>query len=167
MRQHSSTGATATSTTTNFPASTNNAGNSINITGKTIVLATASGQNVETRDFVSNGVTTEDPQNKGSYYLAGSIGYCMPDGTCPHGAEATDFHVVYYKDQNAFIIPLLSEPLGTARKNAEQFMLRTLGVSEQQLCSLNYQVLTTSYISANYAGQNLGFSFCPGAVQLP
>jgi len=49
----------------------------------------------------------------------------------------------------------------------EQFMLKTLGISQQQLCALNYSVGVTRYVNEQYTAKNLGFSFCPGAVVLP
>ncbi len=138
--------------------------------GGTIPVTKVNDQNgagVVVRDFLTNGTTVEDPANKGTYYLAGETGYCYPDGTCVRGAPATDFNIVYFPEDDSFVIALLSEPLGAARVAAEQFMLETLGISEAQLCILNYYVSTDSYVNPQFAGKNLGFSFCEGATRLP
>ncbi|MBI3572041.1 hypothetical protein HY091_00700 [Candidatus Kaiserbacteria bacterium] len=122
---------------------------------------------ITTNDFIHNGTTIEDPENKGDYYLAGSLGYCLKDGTCPSGAPSNDYHIVYFSKDQSFTIALIKESIGTARLAAEQFLLATLGVSENDLCNLKYYVGTDIYTNSLYAGKNLGFSFCPGATALP
>lgn len=134
-------------------------------TGMTV--ADRGGNSVTTTDFIHNGVTIADPANAGMYYLAGGPGYCNPDGTCPSGAPASDFIVTYDSAQQAFNIALTQEPLGQARKDAEQFMLATLGVTQSGLCALRYYIGTDVYTNEQYAGINLGFSFCPDATALP
>ncbi len=118
-------------------------------------------------DFIHNGLTGPDTQNPGTYYLAGSPGYCLSDGTCPHGASATEFNITYDTKAQFFTIALVAEPLGTIRGKAERFLLNTLGISETQLCTLNYYVGTVSALNEQFAGRNLGFSFCPNATVLP
>ena len=118
-------------------------------------------------DFLNNGTTAADLQNPGMYYVAGSPGYCLSDGTCPHGAAATDFNIAYDARAQFFNIALLGEPLGKVRAEAEQLMIKILGISQDQLCTLNYYVGTTYYVNEQYSGKNLGFSFCPGATVLP
>jgi hypothetical protein len=122
---------------------------------------------VAVKDFIHNGVTAADVENQGKYYLAGSPGYCMPDGTCPHGAQAPNYIVTYDAASQSFVVALTSEPIGTARRDATQFMLRALGVTEQDLCRLNYYLGTDIQVNPTYAGRNLGFAGCPGAVKLP
>ena len=122
---------------------------------------------VVTHDFIHNGVTIEDPANPKTYFLAGSSGSCNEAGVCPTAGKDLKFTIVYYPDSNSFNIGLSDEPLGTTRLQAEQYLMKTLGVSEQTMCQLNYSVMTTSYVSKTYGGINLGFSFCPGALVLP
>jgi hypothetical protein len=132
-----------------------------------VSLPTRTGGTVSASDFINNGVTVPDTENPGNYYLAGSVGYCLSDGTCPSGAPASDFKVVYFSKEQAFAIGLTQEPIGQARHDAEQFMLSTLGISEADLCNINYYIGTDDEVNPTYAGKNLGFSFCPGAVALP
>lgn len=140
--------------------------NSNSTTATTITLLGKLGP-VVIKDFIHNGVTGADPQNKGLYFVAGSPGYCMPDGTCPGGASSTDFNVVYDSDLQFFTVTLLAEPIGQVRTATEQFMLQTLGVSQNDLCALHYYLGTIKGLNDAYADRNLGFSFCPGATVLP
>ena len=122
---------------------------------------------VVTTDFIDNGITGADPQNPGIYYLAGSPGYCLTDGTCPGGARESTFNITYDAAHQFFTIALVAEPLGAVRSKAEHFLLNALGITETQLCTLNYYVGTISALNDLYAGKNLGFSFCPNATVLP
>ncbi|MFA6414841.1 MAG: hypothetical protein WC217_01525 [Candidatus Paceibacterota bacterium] len=136
-------------------------------TGPTVSFATPSGAVVTVKDFVHNGETVADVQNPGSYVLAGSVGYCLADGTCPEGASTTDFNISYNEKTHFFNIILLSEPLGATRLAAEQFLAGRLGLTGKASCSLNYFVGTPYWVNEAYDSKNLGFSFCPGAIALP
>lgn len=136
-------------------------------TGATISFVTPGGFVVTVKDFVHNGETVSDVQNPGSYVLAGSLGYCLADGTCPSGALTTDFSISYNEKTHFFNIILLKEPLGAVRLLAEQFLAERLGLTGQQACSLNYFVGTPYWVNQSYDDKNLGFSFCPGATKLP
>jgi hypothetical protein len=120
---------------------------------QTMTVIGSQNERIITKDFIHNGVTVADTANEGSYILTGrgrqdfSIGYSLPGG--------------------AFTIALQTEPLGEVRRRAETYLLDSLGISKNQLCSLKYYLGTDSYTNSLYAGQNLGFSFCPGATQLP
>lgn len=135
-------------------------------TEPTISISGQNGSSFVTKDFIHNGETASDVVNPGNYYLAGSIGYCLADGRCPAGATTTDFNVSYDSNHSSFSILLLEEPLGQSRLHAETFLEEKLGLTEAQLCGLNYWLGTTYWVNEIYAGKNLGFSFCPGATQL-
>lgn len=131
-----------------------------------VTVSTQDGS-VVVKDFIHNGVTVQDGANQGNYYLAGNVGYCNADGTCPSGAKSDEYSVVYFSQDKSFIVNLIKEPIGQARLDAEQFLMTQLGLTQSQMCDLKYQVLTTSDVNDLYAGKNLGFSFCPGATKLP
>lgn len=150
---------------TSFPSSgssgvVSNPGSTVNVIG-------SDGSSIAVQNFVDNGTTIEDSANPGNYYLAGGNGVCTDDGNCIEGAPATDFAIVYFSEDNSFILSLTQEPLGDARRHAEQFLMQTLGISQASMCALNYYLSTDGYVSMQYAGTNLGFSFCEGATQLP
>lgn len=122
---------------------------------------------VVTNDFINNGITIPDPSNPGNYLLAGNFG-CVADATTHcQAAPADNFSVYYNGTPNSFTITLTQEPMGQARLDMEQFMLRTLGVTQSEMCNLNYYVGVRSSLNEQYSGENLGFSFCPGATALP
>ena len=56
-----------------------------------IEVPSQSGKAIATYDFIHNGETAADVENPGSYVLAGSMSYCLADGTCPSGAERPEF----------------------------------------------------------------------------
>ncbi|MDP1689838.1 MAG: hypothetical protein Q8L52_01375 [bacterium] len=134
---------------------------------QTMNLAVQNGSTVVVLDFIRNGVTIPDTVNAGRYLLAGNLGRCVSNPQQCQAAQATDFSVYYNNIVQSFIIDLTQEPIGQARLNAGQFMLTTLGLTQGQLCSLNYYLGVTRYVNAQFTGKNLGFSFCPGAIVLP
>lgn len=125
------------------------------------------GSSITTLDFKHNGVSFEDPSNKGNYYIAGTNGICNPDGTCPKAGDITDYTILYFAQDNSFVVGLNTEPLGSVRKEAEQSLMKSLGISESAMCKLKYEVTTTSHVNETYGGESLGFSFCLGATKLP
>ncbi|MEK7602150.1 MAG: hypothetical protein AAB472_01560 [Patescibacteria group bacterium] len=152
----------APDSTNTFPIGDMNQGGS-----STMVIPAEDGGSISTLDFIHNNVTFEDPANKGDYYLAGSNDICNPDGTCPKAGTSTHFNILYFSDSGSFVISLNEEPLGQIRREAEEYLIQTLGITQEQMCKLNYTIGTTSYINDTFGGENLGFSFCPGAVKLP
>lgn len=136
-------------------------------TAGSLTVETSDGSPILVKDFISNGITIEDPSNKGWYFLAGDSGACNPDGTCPSAGSEKDFSILYDSVTKSFVVSINTEPLGAVRKNAEQYLMNALGLTESDMCRLEYSVMTTSYVNATYGGENLGFSFCPGAIKLP
>ena len=156
----------SSSSTSTFPISGNSPqSNTSNGSGSYSVVNTMGGM-ITTKYFIHNGKTVVDALNSDDYYLAGSPVYCT-NSSCPSAPPSGDYYVVSRQSAKAFIIGLLNEPLGNSRQEAEQFLMGTLGISENQMCNLNYYVLATSDVNSVYAGKNLGFSFCPGAIPLP
>jgi hypothetical protein len=160
---------------TGFPSS-----GTINITGPTDTIGSTSSPAVQTmtvadqkgnmivmRDFINNGVTVHDVTNTGRYLLAGNLGYCVSDTKQCQATSQTDFNIYYNSGPQSFTIAFNKEPIGEVRLAMERFLLTTLGLTEQQLCNLNYFVGVPIDINQQYAGKNLGFSFCPGATILP
>ena len=125
------------------------------------------GGSVQAIDFIHNGVTLPDEMNEGRYLLAGDLGYCVTDPAACQAGGTTAFNIFYDSTSGAFTIALLEEPLGQTRLAAEQYLMKTLGVTQQEMCALNYYVGTTSSVNPRYDSGNLGFSFCPGATVLP
>jgi len=127
---------------------------------KTIVLKSSSGE-LTVRNFLTDPRTFSDDVNPGYFQL----GYFV-DPSSPNAANIP-FYIEFTSVTQHFIVSLQQEDIADAREQAEQFLLQHLDVTESELCSLSYTVSVPVRYNSPYTGQNLDFSFCPGAVQLP
>lgn len=114
-------------------------------------------------DFINDPTTYKDPINLGYYYLNYQANYSA--STTVSGNRS--YMIEYISATQYFNIELLQEPIGPIRVEAEQYLMSRLGISQSEMCKLNYSIGTTNRVNSRYAGLNLGFSFCPGAVALP
>lgn len=97
---------------------------------------------------------TPDPNNSGVYLL-----HENPEG------ERHDFIIEYHESDQTIHVLIQSQPIQFVRQAAETRLQVVLGMSQRELCNLRYQVIVPYWVSERYAGQNIGFSSCPGAVQ--
>lgn len=132
--------------------------------GTTMSVTGISGEVFQTSNFMTDPVTVKDPINPGYYYL----GYHSYEGVPDPTATATPPYVIeYIASTQYFNIALLQEPIGEERGEAEQYLMAHLGIPQNQMCQLNYTISVPDRVNSQYAGKNLGFSFCPGATVLP
>jgi hypothetical protein len=127
-------------------------------------IATTTNATTPTKDFLKDPATVKDPINPGYYYLGYHVNEGVPD---PTATNTPPYIIEYISATQYFNIALLQEPIGTVRKEAEQFLMADLGISQKQMCQLNYMVSVPDNVNSQYSGINLGFSFCPGATELP
>lgn len=157
MRSISSTKGPGQATTTdpfgNVQSGTN-PGTTIQAT-KTIKLY--DGSTLVVRDFTKDVSVQKDPYVPGQYDLVGGV---SPDASTP-------YQVFYDTQDDYFGITIFKEPLGQNRLLAEQKLQAALGISQDAMCKLSYVIAPGPGVNDLYAGKNLGFSFCPGATQLP
>lgn len=113
------------------------------------------GEDLNAKNFLMASDTKEDSVNKGYYFLGNQPG--VP----------SDYVIEYIAETNYFNISLLKEPLSQSRLKAESYLLNQLGVTKEQLCTLDYMLTVPDFVNSIYSDENLGFSFCPGAVTLP
>lgn len=123
-----------------------------------VQVAIAGGRAITTSDFKSDPQTETSTNIPGHYYLAG--------GLDPVGSGAP-YSIFYVDSDQSFTIDLLQEPLSQTRQDAEQVLMKKLGITTTYMCELRYTVLVPVSVNSFYSGKNLGFSFCPGAVVLP
>jgi hypothetical protein len=124
--------------------------------GAEITLALQDGGEVEVTNFTQDPATKEDPQNP-DFYLIGQ------------GAAATrdpSFDITYIAATDFFNISLMQTPLKDARRRAEAYLMTTLGLDEDDMCSLRYSVATPAFVDEAHSGTDLRFSFCPDAMPL-
>ena len=124
----------------------------------TILVPTDTGGPISVLDFKQNSATVVTANIPGYFFLSGGLD---PSGT---GAPYSTFFV---ESDGSFSITLLKEPISVTRREAEQELMRQLGASKNEMCALRYWVGVYKETNPIYANRNLGFSFCPGATELP
>jgi len=130
----------------------------------TMLVAAANGGTVQTSNFINDSTTAKDPINPGYYYLGYHVNEGVPDTTA---TDTPPYVIEYISATQYFNIALLQEPIGSVREEAQQYLIARLGISQDQLCRLNYMVSVPNYVNSQFTGRNLGFSFCTGATVLP
>ncbi len=128
-----------------------------------ITLTAYDGGAVTVRDFKKDSDVLPNQINKGYY----TLGYQPTEATTTSGAPTSPYLVTYVDTTQYFNITLLQEPLKATRAAAEQYLGAKLGLPQVEMCRLKYMLSVPASVSEFYTGQNLGFSFCPGAVLLP
>lgn len=121
-----------------------------------IIVAAQGGNSMVVKDFKKDTETEAYP-DKSLYYLSGGLTPTI---------NTTPYSIFYAEADQSFHITLLKTPLKEMRKQAEQALLKKLGLTEAQACNLVVYVGTPGSVSEEYAGMELGLSFCPGAVAL-
>ena len=115
---------------------------------------------IEMRNFLLDAESFPDPVNDGHFQLGNYIDPASPEPT------SDLYNIEYISETQFFVVSLQQEPLASSRQAAEQFLLEFLDISESEMCQLGYSVTVPARVSVNYAGIELGFSFCSEAVQL-
>lgn len=141
-------------------------GQAVQIPDSITNVHSVTGGQMSVNDFINNGITIPDLANPGSFVLAGNPGHCRPDGSCPAAYNTTEFSISYNSANDYFSIIILKSPLGITRSNAETFLAEQLGLSQSQMCELNYSLVAPMFVSEAYAGKQLKFSYCEGAKEL-
>jgi len=76
------------------------------------------------------------------------------------------YEIFYFTTDNTIVISLQDYDLAFAREGAENELRQVLGVTDNELCSLEIRVTVPGAVSEEYSGRNLGLSFCVGNVRL-
>ncbi len=165
--QKPSTTGSTTAQSVGLPVIPSVAGNRVQTSaskGASMTVAGIGGAVISTANFIADPETKQDPFNTGYYYL----GYHKQVGVQdPTATVATPYVITYIRDTQYFNCTLLQEPIGPVREEMQQYLMTHLGVTQEQMCQLNYMVSVPDRVNSSYSGENLGFSFCPGAVVLP
>ncbi len=127
----------------------------------TLSIKTTDDGMLQVKNFSQDTDTVADPNNKGTYYLGNHFPF---DGSV--STQSPEYVITYIPATQYFNISLFSEPIGTSRVHAEEYLLQHLGVSKEQLCRLNYMVSVPYFVNQFYTSKDLRFSFCPEGVPL-
>lgn len=132
--------------------------------GTVMTVAGVGGGTIQTVNFMNDPATVKDPINSSHYYLGYHVNEGVPDQTA---SDNPPYTITYISETQYFNVALLQEPIGIIRKEAQQYFMARLGISQDQMCRLNYMVSVPNRVNSQFSGRNLGFSFCPGATKLP
>ncbi len=128
-------------------------------TGPMLTVQAIIGDPIVVQDFTKDVRTVTTSNIPGHYFIAGGIDAY---------ANNSPYSTFYVTKDTSFTITILQQPLGSNRILAEQELMSKLGISQAAMCRLRYFVSVPKDVDATYAAKgNLGFSFCPGATQLP
>lgn len=123
----------------------------------TVTISTESGESVQVPDFKKGREPLTTPN--GNYYNLYGPEY---------STEGFTFSVQYGEMDSQFLVMLISEPIGSARTDAEAYLRNLLSLSDQELCELNIDISVTPDVNEAYSQySDLGLSFCRGSVTLP
>lgn len=108
------------------------------------VTLPASGGDIKVNDFTRNPVQTAT----GAMEIA----------------KTEQFNIVYFSEDQSFLITLTAKPLQEARDGAERSFLQKLGIREAEACRLKVSLTIPFDVDENLSGRNYGLSFCPFGV---
>lgn len=107
-----------------------------------IILPATSGPPIEATNFLLN------PKEKLSY---GAV-----------LAENNWYKIIFFSEDEGFIITLKQKPLDRAQALAESEFLKQLGIDQQAACALKAYVTAPRDVDETVSGKNHPLSFCPG-----
>lgn len=76
------------------------------------------------------------------------------------------YQIVYLSMDQSFIVSLIENPWREWRPQAEQAFLKALNISQSDACNLKVALTIPYNVDPEYAGQDLGLSFCPNAKNI-
>ncbi len=117
-------------------------------------IQTRGSDKIVVNDFLASSTPHQD-EYIGEYYLLNESTTTPP------------FQIIYTAKDQFFQISIEKAPLGIVRKDAETFLLTSLGINQQTACLLKHSVGVPNWLDTHYSGKNVEFSFCPGTVLLP
>ena len=157
----SGTGTSGGGTGTQGGAGTQGTGSGSSGSGDTISLPPYSGDStpIVARNFLHDPGVIANPYHTTDYYIL--------VGTDDPSAPNPPYEIDYSGKDQSFGVTLYKEPLGQYRTQAEQDLMKRLGISQTDMCRIAYVLAVGPGVNETFAGKNLGFSFCPGATALP
>ncbi|BCX14440.1 MAG: hypothetical protein KatS3mg088_123 [Patescibacteria group bacterium] len=71
-----------------------------------------------------------------------------------------NYEIMYIPVDNSFLISITGSPFEEIRTNAEEDLLKKLGVDKTTACNLNVNITTPGHINPDFAGKVYKLSFC-------
>lgn len=70
------------------------------------------------------------------------------------------YQILYFSEEDEFLISVLSSPFEQARSRAELDFLNKLEINKNQACQLKVNISTPNFVNPNESGKNYKLSFC-------
>ncbi len=121
-----------------------------------VTLPLANGESIDVENFLALPEVTPATYNENNYFLGNTF----------EDAQTAEYIITFDAETKYFNIILLKKPFAASRLAVETYMKETLGLSESQLCGLDYTVSVPGYVDEAASGADYRFSFCSGSVQL-
>lgn len=128
----------------------------------TTISSTSVSENIPTGDTMVIG-TLKGSVTMNNFYKNAAI---VSPGEGALVTENPDYDIVYSSYDSSFSISLLKTPIDTTRLEAENALLKSLGIKKEDACKLKVMVSVPISVDPQYAGVNLGLSFCSSTFQL-
>jgi hypothetical protein len=122
-------------------------------------LKTQFGEVLQVDNFLLNDNTVPDAQNTGYFYLGNTFPKTEYD-------SSPNYVITYIQETQFFNVTLLKEPLSSARLEAELYLKTVLGLSDVDMCKLQYTLSVPAYVNEEVSSSDLKFSFCKESVPL-
>jgi len=74
--------------------------------------------------------------------------------------DRQNFQILYFANENEFLISILGSPFEENRQEAEKELLKQLEITEEKACQLKVIISTPSFANPDESGQNFNLSFC-------
>jgi hypothetical protein len=74
--------------------------------------------------------------------------------------ESEKYDIFYFKNDDIFLISIVSSPFNEARKEAEKIFLNELAINEETACKLNVVETTPEFVNPDEATKKYPLSFC-------
>lgn len=99
-------------------------------------------------------------------------GHTPAQGYVIAGGYDQSFRIIFYPavpgGKDRFLVAINREPLSASRSEAEASLRAYTGLTNPALCQLvDIQVWVNKDVNVQYAGRDIGLSFCEGAERLP
>lgn len=112
---------------------------------------------ISVRDFTKDSDTAMTPEEDAWYIVY------------PKKFEFSDkdlwYEIAYTPADSRISVVIYREPIGEVRAKATSDLLGRLGITAQELCTLDSLVFAPRWVNNFYADKNLGFPGCPGATK--
>ncbi len=105
----------------------------------------------------SDKINISNIQVSNFYKTAGKIG---KSGEVYLPTDEKRYQILYTEKFNQFLISILASPFDDVRPEAEESLIKQLGISRGEACSLDVSITTPTFANPDFSGKTYKLSFC-------